>query len=81
MTTSSVFVSLAVALIGSGGVVLAALRFNREEAGRVVKQQTAILQDMRTLYELTRQDRDRLRLEVAELKRRVAELEAILDGR
>jgi peptidoglycan hydrolase CwlO-like protein len=82
-----------VALVGSGGVVFAALRFNREETGKIVDQQTIILDNMRTLNDelqealertrdqlkQTRTERDELRHEVEELRIEVTRLRHAID--
>jgi len=44
-----VVISVVVALAGTGGIVFGALRYNRDEAGKVVSQQSTILDDMRDL--------------------------------
>lgn len=44
-----VIISVIVALAGSGGVLFGALRYNRDEAGKVVAQQTAVLTNMQSL--------------------------------
>lgn len=60
------------------GVVFVAMRFNREEAGRIVEQQTRLLADMEKLYEVTKLERDSLRAEVEHLEERVRGLEDAL---
>lgn len=56
------------ALVGSGGIVFGALRFNREEATRIVEQQSTILSNMEILYEATKEERDALQKNVSELR-------------
>lgn len=77
MTLTAVAALLA-AIGTASGVVFMALRFNREEAGRIVQQQTGVLTDMQDLYELTRRDRDELRDQVDRLRDRVDRLEETL---
>ncbi|PYS67704.1 MAG: hypothetical protein DMF69_22275 [Acidobacteria bacterium] len=66
--TASVILGALVALVGSGGIVFGALRFNREEATRIVEQQSTILQNMELLYEATKEERDALQKNVIELR-------------
>lgn len=42
-------ISAVIALAGTGGVVFGALRYNRDEAGKVVTQQTTVLTSMQAL--------------------------------
>jgi chromosome segregation ATPase len=72
-------------LIGSGGIVWGALRYNREEAGKIVVQQTAVLTDMRGLNDelqealtRTRTERDELRGEVRKCREEIAELNGMV---
>lgn len=81
-----------VTVAGSGGVVFGALRYNRDEAGKIVVQQTSVLTDMRGLndelqeaLQRTRGERDELlqqvrscREEMAELRGQVKALQAAL---
>lgn len=58
-----IIIAVVVAVAGSGGVVFGALRYNRDEAGRVVTQQTAVLESMRILNDELQSALDRVRLE------------------
>jgi hypothetical protein len=49
MTTLPVLLSVLIALAGTGGIVFGALRYNRDEAGKVVTQQAQVLADMKLL--------------------------------
>lgn len=69
--TASVILGAVVALAGSGGIVFGALRFNREETTRIVEQQAQILNDMQTLYEATKKERDELHATVVDLRAEV----------
>lgn len=81
MTTQTwlpVALSLFVALVGSGGALFGALRYNRDEAGKVVIQQTAVLTNMQALndelqgaLERARSERDEL---ISELQKTRQEL-------
>lgn len=69
------------------GVVFLALRYNREETGKTVEQQTAVLGNMREVYEalkesLTRAEteRDAARLEADKLRAEVAAARAEIAG-
>jgi cell division protein FtsB len=75
-----------VAIAGSGGLVFGALRYNREESGKVISQHSIILADMRTLNEelhqalqRTREERDALTEEVTKLRYDVKRLQIILE--
>jgi len=70
-STLPIILAAIVTIAGSGGVVFGALRYNRDEAGRIVEQQTSVLTDMRGLNDelqealsRTRTERDELRDEV-----------------
>lgn len=78
--TVSVVLGVIVALAGSGGILFGALRFNREEATRVVGQQAQILDDMRDLYEVTRTERDALREEVRRCSDEIERLNKSIRG-
>jgi hypothetical protein len=67
--------ALVIGLMGLGGVIFTALKFNRDDTTAVVSQQDTILNEMKTVNEelrLTvvdlRTERDALRLEVQELR-------------
>lgn len=64
-------ISVVVAVAGSGGIVFGALRYNRDEAGRVVTQQTAVLESMRGLNDELQSALDRVRLERDDLVKEV----------
>jgi hypothetical protein len=49
MTPLPVILSVLIALAGTGGIVFGALRYNRDEAGKVVTQQAQVLGDMKLL--------------------------------
>lgn len=80
-------ISAVIALAGTGGVVFGALRYNRDEAGKVVVQQTTVLTNMQALNdELTealtrardeaarfRQERDELMAELRNCRSEIAE--------
>lgn len=63
----SILISVVIALAGSGGIVFGALRYNRDEAGRIVIQQTNVLTDMRGLNDELSEALDRMRTEKSEL--------------
>jgi septal ring factor EnvC (AmiA/AmiB activator) len=70
-----------VTVAGSGGVVFGALRYNRDEAGKIVIQQTSVLTDMRGLNDelqealnRTRTERDELLSEVRGCREEIARL-------
>ena len=74
-------IALVIGLMGLGGVIFTALKFNRDDTTSVVNQQDTILSEMRTLNEelrLTtvdlRSERDALRVQVQDLTAQVTEL-------
>lgn len=88
MTWLPAAISAVIALAGTGGVVFGALRYNRDEAGKVVLQQTTVLTSMQALNdELTdaltrsredatqfRKERDTLMTELQDCKSEVKDL-------
>lgn len=66
-----VIISLVVGLVGSGGIVFGALRYNRDEAGKIVTQQTNVLTDMRGLNDELNESLGRMRAERDELIKEV----------
>lgn len=69
-----ILVAAIVGLVGSGGVVFGALRYNRDEAGRIVDQQTAVLTDMRGLNDELQDAYERSTHELGLCRRQVAAL-------
>ncbi len=83
----SVVVPVGTAVVAVGGVVFAALKFNREDAGKVVSQQSVVLQDMHTLNERLHADlaravteRDLLLGKVTDCNERIEELTGEIAG-
>lgn len=74
-------ITVLVALVGSGGIVFGALRFNRDETGKTVTQHSAILSDMdklnKHLVEELRRVRENLTETEVELVRAEAERDAL----
>lgn len=84
--TLPIVLGLIVAVAGSGGLVFGALRYNREEAGKVIAQHGQILADMRVLNDelqaalnRTRTERDELNAEVVKLRVEIHELRILLE--
>lgn len=73
MTLLPVILTIIGGLVGSGGIVFGALRYNRDEAGKVVTQQTNVLTDMRGLNDELVEALARLREERDDLRRQLAE--------
>lgn len=75
-----IILTLIGAMVGSGGILFGAIRYNREEAGKIVAQQTNVLSDMRLLNDelieaLTRvkDERDNLQEAVRLLREKLDE--------
>ena len=73
--------ALIIGLVGLAGVIFTALKFNRDDTTAVVSQQDTILNDMklineelRTTSNELREERDGLRVQVAELTTQVKKL-------
>lgn len=84
--TITVILGIVAALVGSGGIVWGALRYNRQEAGEIVQQHSQILADMRSLNEelhlalsRAREERDQLRTEVEKLNYEVGRLRILYE--
>lgn len=82
----SVYAPAATIIVGILGILFAALKFNREDAGKVVSQQSEILKDMKLLNEqlhidLTRaiEERDRIITERDSLRLRASERDARIE--
>ena len=82
MNSFSTALAISTGLVGLIGVVFGALRFQRDEAGKIVAQQTAVLGDMRDLNDelqdalaRTRDERDQFAGEVRLLRETVQRLE------
>lgn len=71
-------ISAVIALAGTGGVVFGALRYNRDEAGKVVLQQTAVLTNMQSLNDELADALTRAREEAARFRQERDELMAEL---
>jgi hypothetical protein len=69
-STAPQWIALAIALMGLGGLVFTALRFNRDDTSAIVSQQSTVLHDMQAINEELRHERDDCRGELAELRRR-----------
>jgi chromosome segregation ATPase len=78
MTWLPVLLTVVGALVGSGGIVFGALRFNRDETGKTVTQHSAILADMESVNQHLISELDRLRRQLDELR---AEHETLLEDR
>lgn len=78
VTALPVFLTIIGALVGSGGIVFGALRFNRDETGKTVTQHSKILADMESVNQHLIAELDRLRAELNELR---VEHEKIIDER
>lgn len=81
MTLLPVILTIIGGLVGSGGIVFGALRYNRDEAGKVVTQQTNVLTDMRGLNDELVEALARLREERDDLRRQLAECTGESGGR
>lgn len=78
MTLLPVILTIIGALVGSGGIVFGALRFNRDETGKTVSQHSAILADMESVNQHLITELDRLRNQLNELR---LEYEKLLEER
>lgn len=83
--TISTALGVILAMVGSGGVIFGALRYNREEAGKIIQQHAQILADMRLLNEElqralldARTERDDLKVEVALLRHEIKHLRSVV---
>ena len=79
-------VAIIIGLMGLSGVVFTALRFRRDDTTAIVSQQDTILQDFKSLNEELRVTADRLRterdecsVEVAKLRKELADVQGGVD--
>lgn len=72
-------VSLAIAIMGIGGLVFTALRYRRDDTTAIVSQQDTIFSEMRALNEELRTTVQQLREENDRLTAQVQELRHELD--
>lgn len=79
-STIPVILAIMGAFAGSGGILFGAVRYNRDEAGKVIVQQTSILTDMRALndeliesLDRVRTERDAVRLDRDQLRNQLTE--------
>ncbi len=79
--TISIVIGIFVALVGSGGIVFVALRFNREEASGLVKTVKDVAEELRIELLRTQTERDTLRQEVEKLRDEIEKLRLLLEGR
>ncbi len=86
-STLPVLLAAIVTLAGSGGIVFGALRYNRDEAGKIVGQQASVLSDMRGLIDelqealvRTRTERDELLGEVRGCREEIAMLNGKIEA-
>jgi chromosome segregation ATPase len=68
VTILPVILTIVGALVGSGGIVFGALRFNRDETGKTVTQHSKILADMESVNQHLIDELVRLRNELATLR-------------
>lgn len=78
MTLLPVILTIMGALVGSGGIVFGALRFNRDETGKTVTQHSKILADMESINQHLISELERVRKDLDELR---AEYDKLLDER
>lgn len=75
----SVVIGVVVALVGSGGVVFGALRYNRQEAAGMVGIMREVSDELRLELERTQIERDELREAVGNLRTEVTKLRKVLE--
>lgn len=80
MTWLPAAISAVIALAGTGGVVFGALRYNRDEAGKVVLQQTTVLTSMQALNDELTEALTRSRDDAAQFRKERDDLIAELQG-
>jgi hypothetical protein len=68
------WITLAIGILGLGGLVFTALRFRRDDTTAIVSQQDTILSDMKALNEEFRQAAVAMRAERDDLKNQVGRL-------
>jgi hypothetical protein len=73
-------VAAVLALAGTGGVIFVALRHNRDEAGKIVTQQTSVLGNMQALNDELSDALDRAREEATRFRTERDELMACVNG-
>ena len=71
-------IALVTAIVGVGGLIFTALKFNREQSAATVTQASQILDGMKALNDGLRAQVGDLRIEVERLQQRVEELTAQL---
>lgn len=74
------FAALLVSVLGLGGVIFTALRFNRDDTTAIVGQQSTVLASMKGLNDELRETSDRMRTERDELRGEVANLTGQIDA-
>jgi uncharacterized coiled-coil DUF342 family protein len=74
------FLSIAIGLIGLGGLVFTALRFRRDDTTAIVTQQSTLMDDMKALNDELRTTTVTLRTERDELKTQVDHLTGQVDA-
>jgi uncharacterized coiled-coil DUF342 family protein len=70
---------IVIGILGIGGILFTALRYNRDDTTAVLTQQSTIVGEMKTLNEELRTTTDRLRDERDELRDQVVKLTAQVD--
>jgi predicted nuclease with TOPRIM domain len=73
-------IAAVLALAGTGGVIFVALRHNRDEAGKIVTQQTSVLSNMQALNDELSDALDRARNESDRFRAERDELMACVTG-
>lgn len=69
-------IALVIGIMGLGGILFTALRFNRDDTTAIVGQQSTVLNSMHTLNTDLQQTADRLKQERDALQVQVVELTA-----
>lgn len=67
-------ISLAIGVIGLGGLIFTALRFRRDDTTAIVQQQSVVFDDLKKLNEELRATSDTLRTERDQLQYQVSNL-------
>ncbi len=81
MNTLTLAVGIITAIGGSGGVVFAALRFNRENADSLVDTMKAVGDELRLELARTQDERNALRTEVTALTKEISALRIEISSR
>ena len=74
------WITLGIAVLGLGGLIFTALKFNRDDTTAIVGQQTALLGNMKALNEELRSSTESLRAERDSLKLQVEHLTGEVQG-